>query len=47
MKATCRKGFTVTLPCNWNKEGRCGDDAKLCNLILFEISPNEKVKAKT
>lgn len=28
----CRRGFVVRIPCNWNKDGYCGVDAKLCVL---------------
>jgi len=44
MKARCRNGFVVRIPCNWNVNGRCGDDSKPCRL-LFGVIDNVRVKA--
>jgi hypothetical protein len=48
-KAKCGCGYTVVIPCNWNKNGRCGIDTKLCKIedIVYTdnfyevLSPNE------
>jgi hypothetical protein len=29
-RARGRCGRVVELPCNWIKDGRCGDDTKVC-----------------
>jgi len=42
VKALCRKGLIVRIPCNWNKDGFCGDDTKHCILLrLVEGNINE------
>lgn len=38
MKARCRKGHLIIVPCNWNIQGRCGDDSYSCNLVSFTVS---------
>jgi hypothetical protein len=27
----CRKGYLVKIPCNWEKDGYCGIDARPCS----------------
>jgi len=34
----CRRGHTVLIPCNWNKGGYCGEDAKLC--VVRDVHEN-------
>ena len=35
VKAICRHGHKVIIPCNWVKEGLCGIDLKPCRIIEF------------
>jgi len=29
----CRLGYRVALPCNWVKDGFCGEDGNLCKIL--------------
>jgi len=40
LEGTCRKGHKIILPCNWVKEGRCGDDTLPCRIVnIREVNP--------
>lgn len=47
MKAICRKGHTIDVPCNWNVQGRCGDDSFPCGLVSFEAMDHQHVDPHT
>ena len=36
-QATCRRNHIVILPCNYVKDGFCGEDAKPCKLIATRL----------
>jgi hypothetical protein len=37
IRAMCRKGHKIMVPCNWNINGVCGADVKPCILVSFEV----------
>ena len=37
IKGLCRLNKVIELPCNWNREGKCGADSKDCIILqVFE-----------
>jgi len=41
MKAICRHGYIMKLPCNWVKDGCCGEDCKECVILRLMGDKNE------
>ncbi len=42
MKARCRLGVTVNLPCNWCKNDWCAHDLKPCEYLEFIAEHKDK-----